>query len=233
MQNGNRKGIAQWSKTYAGKKFYTSILFLALPIILLVTFTFIPALDMVIFSFQNRDPYGTNPTYAGFSNYVTIFTDKDYLEELKSGPLFAEDKIKLRLADGKIYNALGDYQYADNKVDRSTNSIAVYADFPNASKALVANAYVDVLVEKNYRNVVLVSKKIVTLDADGDYVYLVNGNKLQKSKVVILGEKGGDYVLQNNFKAGDYLVLDKVSPQIASTKIKINVVGKTSAGEKA
>ena len=67
MQNGNRKGIAQWSKTYAGKKFYTSILFLALPIILLVTFTFIPALDMVIFSFQNRDPYGTNPTYAGFS----------------------------------------------------------------------------------------------------------------------------------------------------------------------
>ena len=164
---------------------------------------------------------------------VFSITDKDYLEELKSGPLFAEDKIKLRLADGKIYNALGDYQYADNKVDRSTNSIAVYADFPNASKALVANAYVDVLVEKNYRNVVLVSKKIVTLDADGDYVYLVNGNKLQKSKVVILGEKGGDYVLQNNFKAGDYLVLDKVSPQIASTKIKINVVGKTSAGEKA
>lgn len=54
MQNGNRKGIAQWSKTYAGKKFYTSILFLALPIILLVTFTFIPALDMVIFSFQNK-----------------------------------------------------------------------------------------------------------------------------------------------------------------------------------
>ena len=84
MQNGNRKGIAQWSKPYAGKKFYTSILFLALPIILLVTFTFIPALDMVIFSFQNRDPYGTNPTYAGFSNYVTIFTDKDYLETFKN-----------------------------------------------------------------------------------------------------------------------------------------------------
>ena len=59
MQNGNRKGIAQWSKTYAGKKFYTSILFLALPIILLVTFTFIPALDMVIFSFQNIHSAGT------------------------------------------------------------------------------------------------------------------------------------------------------------------------------
>ena len=66
MQNGNRKGIAQWSKTYAGKKFYTSILFLALPIILLVKFTFIPALDMAIFSFKQREPYGNNPKYAGF-----------------------------------------------------------------------------------------------------------------------------------------------------------------------
>ena len=65
MQNGNRKGIAQWSKTYAGKKFYTSILFLALPIILLVTFTFIPALDMVIFSFQNRDPYRSEERRVG------------------------------------------------------------------------------------------------------------------------------------------------------------------------
>ena len=74
MQNGNRKGIAQWSKTYAGKKFYTSILFLALPIILLVTFTFIPALDMVIFSFQNRDPYGTNPTYAVSYTHLTLPT---------------------------------------------------------------------------------------------------------------------------------------------------------------
>ena len=74
MQNGNRKGIAQWSKTYAGKKFYTSILFLALPIILLVTFTFIPALDMVIFSFQNRDPYGTNPTIPATFSFQGIAT---------------------------------------------------------------------------------------------------------------------------------------------------------------
>lgn len=53
-----RKSLAQWSKTYAGKKFYTSIAFLALPIVLLIVFTFIPALDMALFSFQDRDKFG-------------------------------------------------------------------------------------------------------------------------------------------------------------------------------
>lgn len=85
MQNSNRrKSLAQWSKTYAGKKFYTSIAFLALPIVLLIMFTFIPALDMVLFSFQNRDKFGANPTFAGLSNYKTIFTQPDYLETFKN-----------------------------------------------------------------------------------------------------------------------------------------------------
>lgn len=164
---------------------------------------------------------------------VFSITDKDYLDELKTGAMFADDKIKLRLADGNIYNAAGTYQYSDNKVDRSTNSISVYADFPNPSKALVANAYVDVIVGKTYQNAVLVKKNLVSQEENGSYVYLINGSKLEKAKVNILGDKGDSYVLQNNFKTGDYLVLDKVSPQIASTKIKIKVVGKAGAGEKA
>lgn len=164
---------------------------------------------------------------------VFSITDKDYLDELKTGAMFADDKIKLRLADGNLYNADGTYQYADNKVDRETNSIAVYADFPNPSRALVANAYVDVMVGKTYPNAVLVKKNLVTQEEKGSYVYLINGSKLEKAKINILGEKGDSYVLQNNFKNGDYLVLDKVSPQIASTKIKVKVVGNPAAGEKA
>lgn len=154
------------------------------------------------------------------------------MKSWKSGPLFAEDKIKLRLADGKIYNALGDYQYADNKVDRSTNSIAVYADFPNASKALVANAYVDVLVEKNYRNVVLVSKKIVTLDADGDYVYLVNGNKLQKSKVVILGEKAAIMFCRTTLKPGTIWCWTRSARRLPPPKLKSMLSEKRLPGRK-
>ena len=77
MRKKPPRSLWQWSKTYAGKKFYTSVLFLAIPIVLLVAFTFIPALDMVLFSFQDRDPYGTNPTFVGLSNYKTILSDKD------------------------------------------------------------------------------------------------------------------------------------------------------------
>ena len=89
------------------------------------------------------------------------------------------------------------------------------------------------MVGKTYPNAVLVKKNLVTQEEKGSYVYLINGSKLEKAKINILGEKGDSYVLQNNFKNGDYLVLDKVSPQIASTKIKVKVVGNPAAGEKA
>ena len=158
MQNGNRKGIAQWAKTYAGKKFYTSILFLALPIILLVTFTFIPALDMVIFSFQNRDPYGTNPTYAGFSNYVTIFTDKDYLETFKNSLYylvgsFIQQALALLLAAISAGNdvwALSDSRKKDTRPVKSPQFFS-----GNANKLLDFNIVADPVVGYFYKTYLL------------------------------------------------------------------------------
>lgn len=71
-------------KTYDGQKFYTSIIFLIIPVALLVMFTFIPAVNMVTYSFQDRDQFGINPEFVGFKNYVTIFTDPDYLITFKN-----------------------------------------------------------------------------------------------------------------------------------------------------
>ncbi len=80
----NSQGLLYWMKTYDGQKFYTSIIFLIIPVALLVMFTFIPAVNMVTYSFQDRDQFGINPEFVGFKNYVTIFTDPDYLITFKN-----------------------------------------------------------------------------------------------------------------------------------------------------
>lgn len=151
---------------------------------------------------------------------VFSITDKDYLQETAKSQLFEGEKINLKLADGQTYERAGEYKYADNQVDRSTNSISVYADFANPDRKLVANAYVDVVVEKNYRQVVPVRKNLVQLDPAGDYVYVVNNNQLGKAKVTIIDSKGNDYILAAEFKPGDYLVLDKVNPQMVGGAVK-------------
>lgn len=167
---------------------------------------------------------GTTPLFSIIQydpiRVVFSITDKDYLQETAKSTLFEGEKINLKLADGQTYERSGEYKYADNQVDRSTNSISVYADFANPDRKLVANAYVDVVIEKNYRQVVPVRKNLVQLDPAGDYVYVVNNNQLGKAKVTIIDSKGNDYLLAAEFKSGDYLVLDKVNPQMVGGVVK-------------
>ncbi|MGN0632660.1 MAG: carbohydrate ABC transporter permease [Oscillospiraceae bacterium] len=92
MSNGEKKRAvkagkrtaSQWLKTYEGQKFYVSALFLLVPLVLLITFTFIPAANMIVYSFQERDQFGVDPKFVGLDNYATIFTDPDYLLTFKN-----------------------------------------------------------------------------------------------------------------------------------------------------
>jgi len=158
-----------------------------------------------------------NPMRVVFS-----ITDKDYLEEMKKPSLFANERILLKLADGRVYPYEGKFKYANNQIDKSTNSISVYADFDNPERVLVANAYVTVLVEKKYTGIA-VSKDLVSLMPEGNYVYVANGSNISRVQVNILSDYGNNYILENNFKSGDKIVLDRISPGNGDVKYKINV----------
>lgn len=77
-------GFTEWLKTYEGQKLYVSILFLVIPLALLLLFTFVPAFNMVVYSFQKRDQFGVDPEFIGLDNYKTIFTNPDYFITFKN-----------------------------------------------------------------------------------------------------------------------------------------------------
>ena len=78
-----RQSLGQWVRGYTGQKYITTTLFLLVPLVLLVLFTLIPAFNMVLWSFQDRDSMGEFK-WVGFQNYVTIFTDSAYLTTFKN-----------------------------------------------------------------------------------------------------------------------------------------------------
>lgn len=167
---------------------------------------------------------------------VFSITDKAYLDEMRRHPdkLFGGEKIRLRLSNGAMYQQPGRFQFTANEIDRATNSIAVYADFANPNKTLVANAYVDVLVERTIPEAVLVRQNYVTMSADGNFVYTVRDGQLFKTPVEIITAQGPDYVLADTFQPGEYLVVDKVGTIDKNTKIRIKVLDQSAAaGEKA
>lgn len=65
--------------TMRRQRLLLTVLFLALPLFLLITFTYIPAVNMIRYSFFRWD--GTSPVMqpAGLANYVTLFSQTRYL----------------------------------------------------------------------------------------------------------------------------------------------------------
>lgn len=66
------------SFTYKRQKVLISILFLVVPLALLLVFTYLPAINMVFYSFTKWDGFGTIDKYVGVQNYIDIFTKPEY-----------------------------------------------------------------------------------------------------------------------------------------------------------
>lgn len=66
------------------EKMITVCLFLLIPTLLLVIFTYIPAAEMVKFSFEERDQFGQNVKFVGLENYKTVFTTPEYFAAFKN-----------------------------------------------------------------------------------------------------------------------------------------------------
>ena len=84
VNNGSRSesGLKAYINTIEGKKQTVTVLFLLVPLILLIVFTGIPAVNMLLWSFQSRDIYGANVEWVGMSNYREIFNTPEYFKPL-------------------------------------------------------------------------------------------------------------------------------------------------------
>ena len=73
------------SKLRVGKKnIKTIILFLAVPIVLLILFTYIPFVDMFRNSLTDWDGVSDTSNFVGLKNYARLFTDPQYLSVFKN-----------------------------------------------------------------------------------------------------------------------------------------------------
>lgn len=149
-----------------------------------------------------------NPIRVVFS-----ISDKEYLKELQKNKPFDDETLFLKLPNGQIFENTGSFRYTDNSIDKSTTSMAVYADFKNIGKTLTPNAYVTVLSQNLLKNAVAVKKNLVLLANDGNFVYLVRQGKLIKEKVEILASKDENFILKNTFRSGDAIVTDAVNDE--------------------
>jgi membrane fusion protein (multidrug efflux system) len=159
-----------------------------------------------------------NPIRVVFS-----VTDKEFLNHFDK----KDDKnlvVKVQLANGDILPQNGEIQYTANVIDKNTNSLAVYAEFTNPDNRLIPNAYVQVLLERKYENVVLIDKSLLIMATDGNYVHTVLNGILNMHKLHIYGEENNYIVAENNFADDEYIVKETVENAILGERVPYKII---------
>lgn len=156
---------------------------------------------------------------------VFAVADKDFLQAhfFENKDLLNQEKIILILPNGEIYPYLGNFKYSANMVDKSTNSISLYADFANPDKLLVAGGYVDVILQKELKDTALIRQNYAIIKDDGIWAYFIKDKQLKQIKLNVLGEYQDFYAVDNDFAQDDYLVIDKIGNVPTNAKLKVNI----------
>lgn len=84
--------------SYKTQRKFIIALFLVIPLTLLFVFTYLPAINMISYSFTNWKGYGSK-TFVGLENYINIFSDPEVFSVLKNSLYyFVGGLIQLALA---------------------------------------------------------------------------------------------------------------------------------------
>ena len=152
---------------------------------------------------------------------VFSITDKEFLDGILKNDEKKDIQVRLQLANEQILPQSGKIKYSANAIDPQTDSLAVYAEFSNKNHQLIPNAYVNVLVDRPYENVILIEKNLLQMKENGNYVYTALNDVLTLHKLEILGEYNNKTAVINNFEKGETLIIDNVDERLVGHKINL------------
>ncbi|HTR03435.1 MAG TPA: MdtA/MuxA family multidrug efflux RND transporter periplasmic adaptor subunit [Thermoanaerobaculia bacterium] len=133
--------------------------------------------------------------------------------------------LKTRIANGKLLTV-------DNRIDPTTGTVRLKAEFPNANGALFPNQFVNVrLLIQMLSKVVVVPSAAVQRTTKGPAIFVVGaGDKvaLRPVEVPQLGDK--DAVIAKGVAAGDVVVVDGVDKLQEGSTVVARKAGSAPAG---
>ena len=132
--------------------------------------------------------------------YVTFpVSQADVLEHRKDGRTDVKSiKVKLRFSDGSTYDQVGEINFVDVTVDRSTDSVTLRATIANPKGLLIDNQLVRVLLESGEpEEKVVIPQAALIADQEGIYVFVVDNGKAAVRRVKVGGESGTGIVIES------------------------------------
>ncbi|MBK8161320.1 MAG: efflux RND transporter periplasmic adaptor subunit [Rhodospirillaceae bacterium] len=117
--------------------------------------------------------------------------------------------VKVHFADGTEYSETGKIDFVDVTTDRSTDTIAVRAVFPNPKGNLVDGQLVQVeLASSSTTEVVTVPQSSLLADQTGPYLFAVEDGKAVVKRIKTGGEQGPNIVVAEGLAGGELVIVE-------------------------
>ena len=160
-------------------------------------------------------------TTVSDNNVMEVFfsvTEKDVLAMTRNagGVKSSIDNyptVKLKLADGSMYNLPGKVAKMSGVIDRSTGSVSMIARFSNPNHILRSGASGSIVVPFVASNAIVIPQDAVAQIQDKYFVYVVdNKNKARYTEIKVSPDNDGEnYVVTDGLRVGDKIVLKGIS----------------------
>lgn len=120
-------------------------------------------------------------------------SERDYLDYTKTRLEGKQEKFtpKIRLANDKLYEQDGKFDFIDNRVDPATGTIKLRVEFPNPDGLLLPGQFVNVnLISSDPKEQLVVPQAAVQENQTGPFVLVVD----QENKVILRPIKTGQRI---------------------------------------
>jgi multidrug efflux system membrane fusion protein len=186
-----------------------------------------------------------NYVTPGDTNGLVVITQLHPISVLFTVPEDNLQAIARRLRQGAVLPATaldrsgantlvdGALQTFDSQIDPATGTIKLRAQFPNDSRTLYPNQFVNIrLLLDTHKDVTTMSTAGIQRGVPGTFVYLINADNTVSVRPVKLGVTDGDHVeVLSGLQPGDRIVIDGADK--LRDGAKINVRSPTDASKPA
>lgn len=168
-------------------------------------------------------------TVSNISTMQVYFsmTEKDLLEMTKTaGGLHAALKdypaVKLKLADGTIYDQPGRVATVSGVIDATTGTVSMRADFANPQHLLKSGGSGSIVVPHVTNSAVIIPQDAVSQVQDKYFVYVVGkDNKVKYTAVTVNANNDGkNYIIDSGLSVGDRIVVSGITSLTDGAEIK-------------
>ncbi len=139
------------------------------------------------------------------ADFLTLFGGK-------SRTLKEQGEVSVTLANGTTFSEKGEVEYTENVADEATDTMRVYATFPNAERILRPGSTVGVVLRNKVGAVcAAVPPAAVMQDAEGASVWVVGADgRASRRRISGARLSGSDMLVASGVKEGEMVVADGV-----------------------